>query len=80
MSVTTAPMPRRSKDPTEPVRLKADLAHKIGIICAHLGVGAAELLDEALRDFIEQKYREVAKEIAEDAKHRGPTNGHGKKP
>lgn len=67
MGAKTARMPRKSKDPTGPVRLKADLAHKLQVICAELKISASDLLDPVVRPFVEGKHREVAKRIAAEA-------------
>lgn len=65
--IKTLTMPRKSKDKTEPVRLKADLVHKVQVICAHSKIAAADLLDPLVRPFVERRYKEVAKKISAEA-------------
>jgi hypothetical protein len=57
--------PKKRVRLTAPVQIAGDLAHMVGVICAHDDVTQSELLSPVVRDFVEKNYRRVQQEIAE---------------
>lgn len=64
--VTKSRVGRRSKDPTDVIRIKADLARKLSQVCTRRGTSSPDFLDPVIRPFIEAEYRKMAQEIAEE--------------
>jgi len=62
------PEPKKRERLTAPVQVTGDLAHMVGVVCAHDGVTQAELLSGFLRPYVEEHYRRVQREIAERVK------------
>lgn len=63
MATTLSPMPRKSKEPTKVIRIRADLVDMIDIITAHTHVSVGDLLDPVLRPFVEKKHREAVGQL-----------------
>jgi len=51
------PEPKKRERLTAPVQVTGDLAHMVGVVCAHDGVTQAELLSGFLRPYVEEHYR-----------------------
>lgn len=70
MAISTIEAPAQMPNkrlPTETVRIKADLARMLRIICAVNDTSAIEYLDDKLRAALERDYSQAAKKLSKGA-------------